>query len=368
MNKEPVRIIYLNGPSSSGKTTLAKALQDAFEEPFLHVSMDKIIGWMPEKINAWTGGEAPLGYSWKKDVDPTGNLIQELQAGPYAKKIGKTFQEVVLTLAKMGHHIIADDFTFGVQQLEEWKNMLKGFQVIWVGVNAPLSVLEQREKERGNRMPGSARAQFHKVHVDASYDLEVNTHLASLSENVEKIKSLALSPTAQTKQVTIRPLRQEDIETLSELYFPWSTREETLAKWLRNLQEQQEGTRLSSLIEYQNEIVGYGNLLQHSEYPMFRKKNIPEINDVWIYEPHRKKGFATLLIQHLEESAQAKGHHHIGIGVGLYRDYGSAQKLYFRLGYVPDGEGITYKGQSTIPGQQYPLDDDLILWLLKTLI
>lgn len=55
MTKEPVQIIYLNGPSSSGKTTLAKALQHAFEKPFLHVGIGKIIGWIPEKINDWTG-------------------------------------------------------------------------------------------------------------------------------------------------------------------------------------------------------------------------------------------------------------------------------------------------------------------------
>lgn len=49
MPNSPVQIIYLNGPSSSGKTTLAKALQHAFDDPFLHVGIDKIIGWMPEK-------------------------------------------------------------------------------------------------------------------------------------------------------------------------------------------------------------------------------------------------------------------------------------------------------------------------------
>src|SRR5258708_1171167 len=194
MKKELVQIIYLNGPSSSGKTTLAKALQHAFKEPFLHVGIDKIIGWMPEKINDWTGGEAPLGYSWKKSVDESGNPIQELQAGPYAQKIGKTSQEVVLALAKMGHRIVIDDVSFGKQQLDEWKKTLEGFQVLWVGVNAPLPVLAQREKERGNRILGSARGQFHKVHVDASYDLEIDTHQASISENVEKIKSFALCP------------------------------------------------------------------------------------------------------------------------------------------------------------------------------
>lgn len=190
MTNKLVQIIYFNGPSSSGKTTLAKALQHALEEPFLHVGIDKIIGWMPEKVNDWTGGEAPLGYSWKKSEDTSGNPIQELQIGPYAQKIGKTFQEVALALAKMGHHLIIDDLSFGKQQLDEWKKILKDFRVLWVGVNAPLPVLEQREKERGNRIPGSARGQFHKVHVDAAYDLEVDTHQASIVENTEKIKSL----------------------------------------------------------------------------------------------------------------------------------------------------------------------------------
>jgi len=94
MTIEPVQIIYLNGPSSSGKTTLAKALQHAFTEPFVHVGIDKIIGWMPEKVNDWTGGEAPIRYSWKKSEDASGNPIQELQAGPYAQKIGKTSSRI----------------------------------------------------------------------------------------------------------------------------------------------------------------------------------------------------------------------------------------------------------------------------------
>lgn len=193
MKQETVQIIYLNGPSSSGKTTLAKALQHAFEEPFLHVGIDKIIGWMPEKVNDWTGEAAPLGFSWKKSQDESGNPIQELQQGPYAQKIGKTFREIVLALAKMGHHLIIDDLSFGKEQVETWKKALKDFRVLWVSVNAPLSVLEQREKQRGNRILGSARGQFHKVHTDVIYDLQIDTHHASLEENVEKIKSAAPS-------------------------------------------------------------------------------------------------------------------------------------------------------------------------------
>lgn len=187
------QIIYLNGPSSCGKTTLGKALQEAFEEPYLHIGIDTIIGWMPEKINDWTGGEAPLGFSWKKSYDQEGNLVQELQMGPYALQISQAFRDVVLALAKKGYHLIIDDVSFGKQQVEEWKELLKQFQVLWVGINAPLTVLEQREKERGNRIFGSARGQYHKVHQDASYDLEFDTYLTLLPDIVAKIVSAAES-------------------------------------------------------------------------------------------------------------------------------------------------------------------------------
>lgn len=209
MTNNPIQIIYLNGPSSSGKTTLAKALQQAFEEPFLHVGIDKIIGWMPEKVNDWKGGEAPIGYSWKRSEDESGNLIHDLQAGTYAQRIGRTFQEVILVLAKMGHRIVIDDVSFGKQQLDEWKKILKDFRVLWVGVNAPLTVLEHREKERANRIQGSARGQFYKVHADATYDLEIDTHHLSLKESIEKIRTFTHKEetTKNSLQVTLETCR-----------------------------------------------------------------------------------------------------------------------------------------------------------------
>jgi chloramphenicol 3-O phosphotransferase len=371
MTKEPVQIIYLNGPSSSGKTTLAKALQHAFEEPFLHVGIDKIIGWMPEKVNDWNGGEASIGYSWKKSEDASGHPIQELRIGPFAQKIGKTFQEVVHALAKMGHHIIIDDVSFGKKQLEEWRATLQNFRVLWVGLNAPLSVLEEREKNRGNRIQGSARGQFHRVHVDATYDLEIDTHRASISENIEQIKSLALYPFHLMKaaaKTRVRSMTADDIPTLVSRYsFPWSTPERTKTLWDTYYREQQAGIRTVGIIEENHEILGYGSLLRKSECAFFARRSTPEINAIWIDENHRRQGLAKTLIKWLEDLASQEGYNHLGIGVGLYRDYGPAQKLYFQLGYTPDGNGVTYKGQSIIPGQSYPLDDDLILWLEKSL-
>jgi chloramphenicol 3-O phosphotransferase len=368
MTNSPIQIIYLNGPSSSGKTTLAKALQHAFDDLFLHVGIDKIIGWMPEKVNDWTGGEASQGYSWKKSTDASGNPIQELQVGPYAERIAKTFQEVVLMLAKIGHHLIIDDVSFGKKQIDEWKELLKDFTVLWIGVNAPLPILEQREKERGNRMVGSARGQFHKVHADATYDLEIDTHHATLDENIHEIKSFATDLKNRNRGPLIRSLHKTDILKIVNRYsFPWSTPEKTNALWETYYHEQKNNVRTVAVIEKDGEILGYGSLLRKPECPFFAQKNIPEINAIWIDEGHRRKGLGTALIKWFENLASQESYNEIGIGVGLYRDYGPAQQLYFQLGYIPDGSGITYKGQPTVPGQSYPLDDDLILWLMKTL-
>lgn len=188
--EEPMsKIIYLNGPSSSGKTTIAKALQDSFSEPYLHVGIDKMIGFMPAKINNWEGGDAPLGFSWKLDSDPTGHPVYNIQAGPFAKQIVRTLKDITILLASQHYNLIIDDVAFGAVEVEEWKQALNNYNVLYVGVVTPLEVLEQREKSRGDRCKGSARSQYFKVHENVAYDLEIDTHTNTIEENVSKIQN-----------------------------------------------------------------------------------------------------------------------------------------------------------------------------------
>ncbi len=169
-----------------------------------------------------------------------------------------------------------------------------------------------------------------------------------------------------SQNIHIRPMCIADIDTITKgRLFPWSTIQETESRWKKYYQEQQVNERTVGIIEKDQQILGYGSLFLKSEYPHF--SHIPEINDLWIFEEHRGKGLGSQLIAWLENIAKEKGYKEVGIGVGLYADYGSAQKLYFKLGYSPDGKGITYKYQPTIPGVSYPLDDELILWLKKSL-
>lgn len=167
-------------------------------------------------------------------------------------------------------------------------------------------------------------------------------------------------------EIFIRPLTENDIVALAvDHCLPHATADESLKKWNKYYEDQKIGIRTIGIVQKGEKLLGYGSLLFNSDYSHFN--DIPEIHDVWIYKEYRKKGLGSLLIAWLEELAKNHRYKNVGIGVGLYEDYGSAQRLYVQLGYIPDGHGITYKYQKIVAGEVYPLDDDLILWLKKDL-
>lgn len=182
------------------------------------------------------------------------------------------------------------------------------------------------------------------------------------------IMGLDLLYKPEISDVVIQVMEKDDVDLLVKIFcFPWSSPQTTTEKWDRYYAEHQKRTRTVYLLKREGQIIGYGSLLRLSEYPKFWNAGIPEANDVWISEEWRNKGLGKMLILHLENIARKEGYKQIGLGVGLYRDYGPAQNLYVKQGYVPDGEGITYKTAPAIPGEQYPIDDDPILWLIKPL-
>lgn len=172
----------------------------------------------------------------------------------------------------------------------------------------------------------------------------------------------------QKNEFVIRLLGQKDIEFIATTFiFPWTTLHATQEKWQRYYQEQLHKLRSVFLVQKDAKIIGYSSLLYKSSYAHFYQNNIPEIQDLWILEAERRTGFGFKLINYIEYYAKESGYQQIGLGVGLYKDYGSAQRLYVKNGYVPDGNGITYKNESVVPGKSYPVDDDLILWMIKDL-
>lgn len=164
----------------------------------------------------------------------------------------------------------------------------------------------------------------------------------------------------------VRELRAEDVPRIAATYggAAWHG---GAKKWDQRLVDHAHGQRLVLLVVDGADIVGYGSLLWASGHAPFREAGIPEINDVVVAEQRRNQGIATLLIRALEERARAAKYKKIGVGVGLFSDYGAAQRLYVHLGYVPDGEGIASGGSRVAAGETVVVDDDLVLWLVKSL-
>lgn len=132
------------------------------------------------------------------------------------------------------------------------------------------------------------------------------------------------------------------------------------------LKEQENDQRCVWLAFKDNDFAGYVTLKWHSDYLPFNEQNIPEISDLNVLPKFRKLGVASTLLDRAEAEALKKSPI-VGIGVGLFSDYGDAQKLYIKRGYIPDGLGITYNYHPVKFGDSVPLDDDLVLWFRKCL-
>ncbi len=87
-------------------------------------------------------------------------------------------------------------------------------------------------------------------------------------------------------------------------------------------------------------VAGYANLVWQSEYDPFRAEDIPEINNMHVLDEYQRQGIASALIQTAERIAAEASKKAIGIGVAQQEQYAAAQRLYPKLGYVPDGRGL----------------------------
>lgn len=113
--------------------------------------------------------------------------------------------------------------------------------------------------------------------------------------------------------------------------------------------------------------IGFCILNYQPRYAFYKRLNIPEIQDLNIVPNARRQGHAQSLIKHCEALVREKGHEMIGVSVGLSANYGPAQRLYAKLGYHPDGNGVTYDREPVAHAAQHPVDDDLCLMLVKVL-
>ena len=162
-------------------------------------------------------------------------------------------------------------------------------------------------------------------------------------------------------------LNKEHIDTLNNLAVKNGDPKDS-DYWHICFDQQQNGSRtILGWIE-DEKIVGYAHFNRAPKYQPFESAGIPEIQDLRVDRDYQRRGIATALIYAIEAIAVAEGFDMMGIGVGLYSDYGKAQQLYVNVGFVPDGAGINYDRVTCARGDRIILDDDLSLMMVKSLI
>jgi chloramphenicol 3-O phosphotransferase len=171
-------IIFLNGTSSSGKSSIAEQLLRVLPTPYFHLPVDA--------INSLRARERTL----------------ELGPAELADVLEKTvlgFHRVVAGMAAAGNDVVVDHVLRERHWLRDCLTVLKDHEVVFVGVHCPLGELIRREQERGDRQPGRAAYHFDRVHAHCVYDVECDTSVRSPVECALQIKDFldhGRSPTA----------------------------------------------------------------------------------------------------------------------------------------------------------------------------
>lgn len=167
MENKPGFIIFINGASSAGKSTLAKAVQQAFDLPLLHFSFDLFID---------------------------GDILPrfQIQAGKFEwstirPHVVRGVHHCWAALSKTGNNLIIDHIVESESQLAALIRLLEGVDVFFAGLHCSAEELERRENTRGNRRSGDARSDLEFVHKWTIYDIELDSEHATIEENVAQL-------------------------------------------------------------------------------------------------------------------------------------------------------------------------------------
>ena len=163
--------------------------------------------------------------------------------------------------------------------------------------------------------------------------------------------------------VTTRTVRTGDVDRLARAFASWPKPRELFETYARRVGE---GTLDMVVAAVGSHLAGYLLIEPRSSYPPFARAGIPEIVDFNVLRSRQRAGIGTALMDEAERRA-AQISYVVGLGVGLYADYGTAQRMYVRRGYLPDGAGVVLAGVPVRPCTDITLNDDPQLMFTKRL-
>jgi chloramphenicol 3-O phosphotransferase len=175
-------IVVLNGASSAGKTTLARAIQDRWTEPALLWGIDTVVGALPKRYLGRLWSTEVFAYSYAPD-----GTITAIKPGRYGDQVVRGLHDAVAALAREGLHVIVDHVVLSPDWGTDLRSACAGLPLLCVHVTCPVDELDRRERARGDRTLGQARVQHAAVAAALDHDLTVDTSRADPAACAEQV-------------------------------------------------------------------------------------------------------------------------------------------------------------------------------------
>jgi chloramphenicol 3-O phosphotransferase len=185
-------LIVINGPSSSGKSSIISCLQDIWPRPLFASGLDVFIGGWPDSHVALPGSDtssaADFGMRIVAGVGPAPSWIPEY--GDEFHKVMKFAHEAWAAMSSGGIDLVIDHVILDATLREQARSTLTN--AFWVGVTCDIDELVRRESERGDRRLGFASGTAPVVHNDMTYDLMVDTTVTSADVLARQIHDVVI--------------------------------------------------------------------------------------------------------------------------------------------------------------------------------
>ena len=168
----------------------------------------------------------------------------------------------------------------------------------------------------------------------------------------------------QDDDILVRDLERADADIIAagEVAQGWNA---TPEKYLLRLKDREAGRAVALAAEWRGDVAGYVNIYPEAN-GAFAGTGWPMIVDFGVLEKFQRRGVGSKLMDVAEQIAAGYADTAC-LGVGLHSGYGSAQRMYVKRGYIPDGSGAWYN--DAVCPQYAPCanDDGLILYMSKRL-